>query len=66
MGHCFGLQHNENDTNPGLDLMVSYYTHYHWVKESNKEIVRNHFRYDVPLTPLSVDPSGSSQFEVVY
>ena len=48
LGHCFGLKHNENDEDQVLDLMVSYYTHYRWVKESNKTIVQNHFRYPVP------------------
>ena len=46
--HCFHLEHNEQDSDYGLDLMVSHYTHYSWVKESNLEKVRHHFRLVAP------------------
>lgn len=49
LGHCFGLVHNEDDTDYGLDLMKSEYAHYHWVKDSNKNVVRDHFKYPIPL-----------------
>lgn len=52
LGHCFTLAHNENDTDYGLDLMVSRYAHFNWVKDSNKSIVQNHFKTPTPL-PLS-------------
>ena len=53
LGHCFGLIHNEQDTDSGFDLMVSHYAHFDWVKESNKEIVLNHFRYPPPVSATS-------------
>ena len=48
LGHCFGLKHNEDDTDTGLDLMVSHYAHFDWVKESNKAIVQEHFEHPPP------------------
>jgi len=57
LGHCFGLDHNEDDTDTGLDLMTSHYSHYRWVKESNKEIVRDRFRYPPPLQSV---PTGQA------
>ena len=49
LGHCFKLAHNEDDSDNGLDLMVSHYAHFNWVKGSNKAIVREHFRLPIPL-----------------
>ena len=48
LGHCFGLDHNEQNLDGGLDLMLSRYAHYNWVKDSNKEIVQQHFRHPTP------------------
>ena len=63
LGHCFGLDHNEENSDTGLDLMLSYYTHFNWVKDSNKEIVQQHFRYPTPETAtLGVQPT----VELVY
>ena len=55
LGHCFGLVHNEDDTDSGLDLMTSHYAHYDWVKDSNKDIVREHFKYPIPLGTADAD-----------
>lgn len=52
LGHCFRLVHNENDNDYGLDLMVSHYAHFNWVKDSNKSLVQHHFRTPMPL-PVS-------------
>lgn len=63
LGHCFGLIHNEQDTDSGYDLMVSHYAHFDWVKESNKEIVQDFFSYPPPVPafemtaePIMVNP----------
>lgn len=53
LGHCFALDHNEDDPDFGLDLMVSHYSHYHWLKDSNKEVVRHHFRHPNDVEELS-------------
>lgn len=53
LGHCFGLVHNENDADIGLDLMATHYAHYEWVKDSNLELVREHFEYPIPAGALS-------------
>lgn len=50
LGHCFGLIHNELDSDSGLDMMVSHYAHYDWIKPSNRREVRNHFEHPVPLS----------------
>ncbi len=58
LGHCFGLDHNEDDTDIGLDLMVSYYAHFDWVKESNKDLVLRYFRYPAPYdSPTGAVPT---------
>ena len=63
LGHCFWLQHNEDDPDFGLDLMTSHYSHYGWVKESNKEIVQDHFEYPPPLDAAG---TGRPQVELHY
>lgn len=56
LGHCFGLAHNEDDGDGALDLMKSHYTHFDWVKLSNKQIVWNHFEGTVPDILLQSSP----------
>lgn len=53
LGHCFMLRHNEQDSDSGLDLMLANYTHFDWVKNSNKEIVERHFRHPTPELSIS-------------
>ena len=63
LGHCFGLEHNEENADATLDLMLSYYTHFDWVKDSNQVIVQQHFRYPIPE---SAPPTVQPQFELHY
>ena len=56
LGHCFRLKHNEDDTDYGLDLMKTTYTHFDWVKPSNLAIVRHHFRTPIPLSAVPTEP----------
>ena len=44
LGHCFGLRHNEDDPNPGVDLMASGSGGRDWIKTSNRALVRRFFR----------------------
>ena len=63
LGHCFGLKHNEDDTDNGLDLMISHYAHFDWVKDSNKAIVQTHFRHPPPaVSTRSALPALEFQF----
>ena len=65
LGHCFHLRHNEDDLDFsfGLDLMVSYYTHYSWVKEYNRKKVDHHFRVMLPeQSVFRTQPQFEQQF----
>ena len=63
LGHCFFLDHHEDDTDTELDLMISHYAHYNWVKPSNKRIVEKHI-----AEPTSLAPAGNTQpmVELIY
>ena len=63
LGHCFGLSHNEDDPDTGLDLMVSHYAHFDWVKEPNKDIVQEHFEHPPPL-PAAI--GAQPMMELLY
>ena len=56
LGHCFGLIHNEEDSDINLDLMHSYRTLYDWLKDSNANIVQHHFRETSPLLRTGMRP----------
>ncbi|MCZ0951693.1 MAG: hypothetical protein OXQ89_19135 [Rhodospirillaceae bacterium] len=53
LGHCFLLDHNEDDMDYSIDLMQAYSSDYDWLKDSNKAIVRHYFRQKEP------DPASS-------
>ena len=63
LGHCFRLAHNEDDSQYGLDLMFSLYTHFNWVKERNRSIVEYHFRLPIPLL---ISTNDRPQVELHY
>ena len=58
LGHCFGLQHNEDDGTNEFDLMYKMPTPLlDYLKESNRTVVQQHFCDDwdpcyAPSTPL--------------
>ena len=45
LGHCFGLDHNEDTDDINFDLMHSTeFAYFDWLEDSNREIVQHHFR----------------------
>ena len=57
LGHCFGLDHNEDTDDINFDLMHSTVSAYFdWLKDKNREIIQHHFRDDPPPVSLGVRP----------